>query len=170
MSIFFIVNYKKVSVSVWFWIYRMLHIDCVKCVYATISIFLRQKCFTCKNGRCHVTPLPTHNDNLSTMATFLCPQGGGYKEFWLDVSEMIKENAAMCAFLCYFYMNTKSGLSYWWSHWRKRTSLCLGCQWCSDDNLWVAMLSHWQHSNELPSQETIQLCLCKKKHLLSTAY
>lgn len=161
MSIFFIVNYKKVSVSVWFWIYRMLHIDCVTCVYAT-----RQD----KNVSLAKMAGVMLHPYLPTVATFLCPQGGGYKEFWLDVSEMIKENAAMCAFLCYFYMNTKSGLSYWWSHWRKRTSLCLGCQWCSDDNLWVAMLSHWQHSNELPSQETIQLCLCKKKHLLSTAY
>ena len=36
------------------------------------------------------------------MASFFCPQGGGYKEFWLDVSEMIKENAAMSAFFVLF--------------------------------------------------------------------
>lgn len=77
-----------------------------------------------------------------------------------------KKNAAMWAFFACSTWNTKSWLSYRWSHWRKRTWWCLRSQWCSDDNLWVAMLSHWQHSNKFSSQKTIQLCLCKRNHLL----
>ena len=30
---------------------------------------------------CHITPLPSHNDHVSTTATFFCPQGG----LWVEV-------------------------------------------------------------------------------------
>ena len=34
------------------------------------------KCCTTEKNRCHITPLPPHNDHLSTTGTFHYPQGG----------------------------------------------------------------------------------------------
>lgn len=65
-------------------------------------------------NRCHVTPLPPHNGQLSTTASSFCPHGGRYGEvrpylhprpqFWIRVEGRILINDTLTSNWCLSFM------------------------------------------------------------------